>query len=64
MSELKPTYTKKEASEMMLILDYEGLVILGKLIIEEKNQYSSSDLIKLYRLLKLCVKITRILGNQ
>jgi hypothetical protein len=41
---MTPTYTTNEALKLMEVLDYEGLIILGEVITEEKKRYSLNDL--------------------
>lgn len=44
MAQIEPTYNFEDAIELMISLDYEGLVLLGKLITEEKYLYPLNEL--------------------
>lgn len=44
MQYIPPTYTAKEAFDLMFELDFEGLIMLGEVINEEKRRYSLNDL--------------------
>ena len=44
MNATPPTFSTKEAMQMMGYLDRDGLILLGQVLTEEMKQYSLNDL--------------------
>jgi hypothetical protein len=57
---MKPTYSTQEALILMLSLDLDSLLILGKLIIEESDRYSDKEFNKIFEAYAFCTLEERI----
>lgn len=59
ITQTEPTYDFTEAVDLMCTLDYEGVVLLGKLITEEKYLYPLNELKFLQVLFNHCLKVAQ-----
>ena len=53
---MQSTYSIKEVLHLMLVLDLQGLEILQRLIVDESNEYSKIDYLRLLEALEYFIE--------